>query len=45
MNTSKHDMMVHFIDVCAYMGAVWFFLTKLITQPLLSHLNKKQKID
>jgi len=32
------------IDIAAYMGAVWFFLTKFIFGPIVNHLNKPDTI-
>lgn len=32
------------IDIAAYMGAVWFFLTKFIFGPIVNHLNKPEQI-
>ena len=32
------------IDIAAYMGAVWFFLTKFICAPIVNHLNKQEQI-
>jgi len=36
----KEKPLVYMIDIMAYMGAIWFFLTKFICGPIVDHLNK-----
>ena len=31
---------MYFIDICAYMGAIWFVITKMLIGPLLDMLHQ-----
>lgn len=41
---SKRQYFMYFIDICAYMGAIWFVITKMLIGPFLDMIHQPMYI-